>query len=105
MAEQITRELIAKSTLEMLQNVLPTNIMANVKNFDVDDDSSYDDGLDEERFFFENIASNLAPTAEQPSPQPVDHNRSLTYFEIVEQEMMQSLPVTKENLEVFQYNI
>lgn len=103
MDRQAKRELIIKNALEALQNVLPTKILTNFDQFDEEAENSDEtsDDLDEDRFFFKHL---IAEQANQPSKipktEPIDHNDSLTYFEIVEQEMMESLPVTKHNIEV-----
>lgn len=111
MDTQLQKELIVKNALEVLQNVLPTNIMENLERLDAEDDSNRaPDDMDEDRFFYEYLATKTqTETLTQPvqmpqivpKAEPLD-NDSLTYFEIVEQEMMQSLPVTKYNIEVWQ---
>lgn len=126
MNKRARRELIVKTTLEVLQNVLPTNIMENLDKLNADDDSDdFTDNLDEEKFFYEQLVRKVPNEPEVPivsnelsassvskqpkhskrpknvaSTEPVDNNASLTYFDIVEQEMILSLPVTKANLEV-----
>lgn len=109
MDRQLQRELIVKNALEVLQNVLPTNIMENLERLDGEDDSDgTPNDLDEDRFFYEYLAKKSQTETKTQPPQmpqiipkaePMD-NDSLTYFEIVEQEMMQSLPITKYNIEV-----
>lgn len=99
------RELIIRNTLEVLQSVLPTNIMENLKRLDADDNEHCDgtpNDLDEDRFFY-NYLSAQTPNI-TPKLEPMENNDSLTYFEIVEQEMMLSLPVTKYNIEVWSFN-
>lgn len=120
-------ELIVKTTLELLQNVLPTNIMTNLEQLDAgsnSDANEFVDDLDEDRFIFEQLskkwnrfnevskpakAEGGTTAAFQESPIDaasefngsdvhIDNSSSLTYYEIVEQEMMQSLPVTKDNI-------
>lgn len=120
-------ELIVKTTLELLQNVLPTNIMTNLEQLDGgsnSDANEFVDDLDEDRFIFEQLskkwnrfnevskpakAEGRTTAAFQESPFDagsefngsdvhIDNSSSLTYYEIVEQEMMQSLPVTKDNI-------
>lgn len=118
-------ELIVKTTLELLQNVLPTNIMANLDQLDAgstSDPNEFANDSDEDRFIFEQLSkqrnqSNAESTQaegaagiheSQSSGEPefidsgeqIDNNSSLTYYDIVEQEMMQSLPVTKDNIMV-----
>lgn len=127
-----TKEIIVKTTLELLQNVLPTNIMSNFEQLDAisgSDGGEFGNDLDEERFFFKHILQNANQSTEESAAAPtstadaeatesfqepqfvavpefhengeqIDNNSSLTYFEIVEQEMMQSIPVTDKNLEV-----
>lgn len=109
MNTQFRKELIVKSALDVLQNILPTNIMENLERLNEEEDSinMSPDDLDEERFIYEHLAKRIKPTAEAEfkpvvKTETVD-NSSLTYFEIVEQEMMQSLPVTKENIKVSIY--
>lgn len=108
MNADLKRELIVKTAMEVLQNVMPTNIVENLQKFneEEDDDDIADsaDDLDEDRFFFQlknryqlNNQENLNFTS---NTEQTDKNDSLTYFEIVEQEMMQSLPVTKESIGV-----
>lgn len=116
MDKQVQKDLIVKNALEVLQNVLPTNIMENLERLgDEDDSNGTPDDLDEDRFFYEYLAKKTQTQPQTQSPQipkiiskaePVD-NDSLTYFEIVEQEMMLSLPVTKYNIEVWhsKYNL
>lgn len=113
------RELIIKTTLEMIQNVLPTNIVANLERMDAcSEPSELLDDFEEDRFFYEQLTNKVQTIApaepiEDVSPvefvelakesnatDPLDTTASLTYFEIVEQEMMLSLPVTKENVSV-----
>lgn len=127
-------ELIVKTTLELLQNVLPTNIMANLDQLDGDSTSDTNEFLndsDEDRFIFEQLSKQWNQSKAEPTPaeavtqaatqaaaglqepqfdgsepefidsgDQIDNNSSLTYYEIVEQEMMQSLPVTKDNITV-----
>lgn len=109
MNNPVQKKLIVKMALEALQNVLPTNIMGNLEKFDEDDDSdTISDELDEERFIYRKLSkseNNGEPVNESfveplENVSQIDPNASLTYFEIVEQEMMQSLPVTKENITV-----
>lgn len=139
-----TKELIVKTTLELLQNVLPTNIMGNLEQLDAGGGGSSSNGdstdfvndADEDRFLYEKFwkqenqpmdqstseaaegggegeaSGSAAAGDELYEPQfvsvseyndygeQVENNSSLTYYEIVEQEMMQSLPVTKDNLTV-----
>ncbi|XP_055297940.1 uncharacterized protein LOC129566214 [Sitodiplosis mosellana] len=101
MNRQVKRELIIKNALEVLQNVLPTNIMENFERLDEEDENSGEtpDDLDEDRFFYEYLTAQQTPKI-IPKTKPVDNNDSLTYFEIVEQEMMLSLPITKYNIEL-----
>lgn len=109
MNTRMRKELIVKSALDVLQHILPTNIMENLDRLNEEEDSiNNSDDLDEERFIYEQLAKriprDLRPTTETEfkpviKTETVDSS-SLTYFEIVEQEMMQSLPVTKENIEV-----
>lgn len=127
--QTVKNELIVKTTLELLQNVLPTNIMTNFEQLDAASDSDvseFANDLDEDRFFFEKFVQNWdqataaatvdAEATAEMSPlqesqfvavpefngngERIDNNSSLTYFEIVEQEMMQSLPATSENISV-----
>lgn len=123
MNKRARRELIVKTTLDVLQNVLPTNIMENLDKMNADEDSDeFIDDLDEERFIYEKLVRKVPVVSNEPnepnvssvskkpkhskvpnvvaSTEPVDNNASLTYFEIVEQEMILSLPVTKANVEV-----
>lgn len=100
MDRKARRELIVKSALEVLENVMPTNIMQSLDRLEDEEEfNENQNDLDEDRFFFEKIsqnreeASNIIPKIELD-------NDSLTYFEIVEQEMMQSLPVCKETIGV-----
>lgn len=124
-------ELIVKTTLELLQNVLPTNIMANLDQLDAgstSDTNEFVNDSDEDRFIFEQLSkqrnqskaestSATTTTTTQAadgfqesqfnieheyidSGEQTDNNASLTYYEIVEQEMMQSLPVTMDNIMV-----
>lgn len=131
-------ELIVKTTLELLQNVLPTNIMANLEQLDASsngDAIEFANDLDEDRFFFEQFSKkrnqpNAESTIDESTPteaeeapavatasgfqepqfvagsefndsgDQADNNSSLTYYEIVEQEIMKSLPITKENIKV-----
>lgn len=105
MNEDLKRELIVKTALEVLQNVMSTNIVDNLEKFyeeekNEDIDESADD-LDDDRFFHE--LTNHYNQQSQISTSNIEHidkNDSLTYFEIVEQEMMVSLPVTKESVGV-----
>lgn len=110
--DKVKRELIVKSALEVIENVMPTNILENLKQFEDDEEEDIGktaDDLDEDRFFHEfrnhhnDEILNLTSGTE-----PADNNDSLTYFEIVEQEMMKKMPVTKETIEVYfteyQYN-
>lgn len=102
MDRRVRWELIVKNALEVLQNVLPTNIMDNLDRLDDDEDEQDDtpEDLDEDRFFHEYFTAQNHPTITAIKPETLDTNDSLTYFEIVEQEMMESLPITKENIEV-----
>lgn len=144
--QTVKNELIVKTTLELLQNVLPTNIMSNLDQLDGISDSDPGDftsDLDEERFFFEKFVQNQSQsnttestdelkeaatttiadaevtyeaaavdaTFHEPqfvavsefngNGERIDNNSSLTYFEIVEQEMMQSIPVASQNISVW----
>lgn len=103
MDKQVLKKLVVKTTLEVLQNVLPTNIMESLERLDeVDDSNEASDDLEEDRFFYEySIAQSDIPKTSKiiPRDEPAESD-SLTYFEIVEQEMMLSLPVTKYNIEV-----
>lgn len=108
MDKNIQKELIIKTALEVLQNVLPTNIMENIEKLDGDDESKEtSDDMDEERFIFEQLTRKVdqIEPVDEPNLEPIDPNASLTYFEIVEQEMMQSLPVSTENVTVCFYHI
>lgn len=109
MANQVKKELIVKTALELLQNVLPTNITENLEKLVGSDEANgFDDDMDETRFIYEKLSTqfNNDESVFQSIMEPmvcidqIDPNASLTYFEIVEQEMMQSLPVTKENITV-----
>lgn len=103
MDRNIQKELIIKTALEMLQNVLPTNIMENLEKLDPDDESKEtSDDLDEERFIFQQLTRKVIriEPVDEPNLEPIDPNASITYFQIVEQEMMQSLPVSRENVTV-----
>lgn len=117
-------ELIAKTTLELLQSVLPTNIMTNLEQLDAGIESEFTNDLDvdTDRLLFEHFLrlrtqpmdKSQATTAPYAFQEPHfvavselndngeqnDNNSSLTYFEIVEQEMMRSVPVTKDNIMV-----
>lgn len=98
---EMSRELIVKTALELIQNIMPTNIVENLERLGAEDESNENsDDLDEDRFFYRMISQNQEPTPDlAPKIEPVE-NDSLTYFEIVEQEMMQSLPITKETVGV-----
>lgn len=123
-----TNGLIVKTTLELLQHVLPTNIMVNLEQMEANsngDTAESANDLDEDRFLFERFSKNwnakptsaegaaAAAAGEFQEPQfvagsdfdesgeQVDNNLSLTYYEIVEQEMMKTLPVTPKNITVF----
>lgn len=122
-------ELIVKTTLELLQNVLPTNIMVNLDQLDggsTSDTNEFVNDSDEDRFIFEQLSKQRNQTKVESTPakamtqaatgfqesqfdgepefiasgEQIDSNSSLTYYEIVEQEMMQSLPVTMDNITV-----
>lgn len=117
--QALTNEFIVKTTLELLQNVLPTNIMSNLEQLEANGNSDPIDlaiDLDAERFFFEQLVRKRSrqPIAEQLLQEPhftavseseelIDGNSSLTYFEIAEQEMMESLPVTRDNILVWKF--
>lgn len=112
MQSQLRKELIVKSTLDILQNILPTNIMENLDRLNEEEDSTrISDVLDEEKFFYGlltkrkklELPAESEPTAKRKIVSLAKNDvldNSLTYFDIVEQEMMQSLPVTRENIEV-----
>lgn len=110
MDRRIEKEMIVKSTLGVLQNFLPTNIMRNLDRLNEDEDSvSPSDDLNEDRFIYERLTAEVPPKLNSNESsadlEPIvktepAENGSLTYFEIVEQEMMRSLPVTRENIEV-----
>lgn len=109
MDNRVKKELIVKTALELLQNVLPTNITENLEKLgESDEPNGFVDDMDEARFIYEKLSPqfNNDESVFQPMIEPVvcitqiDPNASLTYFEIVEQEMMLSLPVTKENITV-----
>lgn len=109
MNNQVRKKLIFQMALEVLQNVLPTNIMENLEKFDDDNESNnFTDDLDEEHFIHQvSLARvNNDESVIDPFIEPLvivnqfEPNASLTYFEIVEQEMLQSLPVTKDNITV-----
>lgn len=98
------RELIIRNALEVLQSALPTNIMENLKRLDADDNEHCDgtpNDLDEDRFFYSYLSSQTPYITSKL--ELMENNDSLTYFEIVEQEMMLSLPVTKYNIEVWSF--
>lgn len=109
MDNRVKKELIVKTALELLQNVLPTNITENLEKLgESDEPNGFVDDMDEARFIYEKLSPqfNNDESVFEPIIEPVvcitqiDPNASLTYFEIVEQEMMLSLPVTKENITV-----
>lgn len=112
MQSQLRKELIVKTTLDILQNILPTNIMENLDRLNEEEDSTCNtDVLDEDRFFYEHLTKRKKlelPAKSEPTKKTKTESlakndaldNSLTYFDIVEQEMMQSLPVTRENIEV-----
>lgn len=102
MDEELQKELIIKNVLEVLQNVMPTNIMDNLDKLDVDEEDGGDrsNDLDEDRFFYEFFTAQTATPNMVVKKESNDNTESLTYFQIVEQEMAESLPVTKYNIEV-----
>lgn len=104
-------ELIAKTALELIQNVLPTNIMSNLDLLDGQyiDSDSFSDDFDETKFIqchlmnktpIANSLMEASGSKEDNSSRSLDNSESLTYFEIVEQEMMSDLCVTADNIKV-----
>lgn len=124
--EATINELIVKTTVELLQNVLPTNIMANQEQMEdgsTSDTNEFLNDSDEDRFIFEQLSKQRNQSKVESTPaetmaqaaagsqfdgelefmdsgEQIDNNSSLTYYDIVEQEMMQSFPVTKDNIMV-----
>ncbi|XP_031627836.1 uncharacterized protein LOC116343754 [Contarinia nasturtii] len=102
MDRQILRELVVKNALEVLQNVLPTNITEQLERLDADEEEGDDrsNDLDEDRFFYEFFTSQTETPKIVVKQETNESNESLTYFQIVEQEMMEALPITKYNMDL-----
>lgn len=97
------KEILIGAVAELVQQLLPTQILSTLDTFDINNEESQPtaNDLEDEKFIQELLLANRKPSAASHCPDEIlDHNRSLTYYDIIEEEMLSSLTVSKQNIQV-----
>lgn len=103
MSIRTKKEILIGTVAELVQNLLPTQILCTLDTFDINNEESQPtaNDLEDEKFIQELLLANRKPSTASHYPDEIlDHNRSLTYYDIIEEEMLSSLTVSKHNIQV-----
>lgn len=103
MSNTTKKEILVGAVGELLQNLLPTQILSTLDTFDINNEEIQPaaNDLEDEKFIQELLLANRKSTIASHYPDEIhDHNRSLTYYDIIEEEMLSSLTVSKQNIQV-----
>lgn len=104
MSLKTKKEILIGAVAELVQNLLPTqSFLGTLNTFDINNEESQPtaNDLEDEKFIQELLFANRKPSNATHYPDEIlDHNRSLTYYDIIEEEMLSSLTVSKQNIQV-----
>lgn len=103
MSIRTKKEILIGAVAELVQQLLPTQILSTLDTFDINNEEIQPtaNDLEDEKFIQELLLANRKPSTASNCPDEIlDHNRSLTYYDIIEEEMLSSLTVSKQNIQV-----